>query len=405
VISAENIGLATSLEPSDAIRFLQSKGAQVSGNWSQWLDGQHARAFTVANVTKLDVLQDIQASLSRALKDGQTLQQWKDGLIPELQRKGWWKRDATTQQLQAAGRVDAQGVIAKGLTPHRLKTIFQTNMQSAYNAGRYEQQLEQAEERPYWEYIAILDSKTRPAHRALNGKVYRYDDPGWRAFYPPNGFGCRCRVRNSTRLELERRQIQVSSTEGKLREIQVPLKSGEVARVTRLVDKSLPGGRFQPDAGFSNNPGLNAWQPRLEPIDTQLSLRYVNTALQGPAFEQFVQGRTQGTFPVAVLRPQDQARLGADTSVAYLSSQTVAKQATRHPELKIDDYRRIPDIVDQGEAHTQGDNRLVFLFEGDVVWRLAMKATTKRHELYVISLFRTSREKAQREIRDRLQPK
>lgn len=399
-VSAADIGYATSLEPKDAIRFLGGKGAQVSGNWTEMLDGQHARAFTVANVTKLDVLQDIQDSLAKALKNGQTLQQWKDGLIPELQRKGWWQRDATTQQLQAAGRVDEQGVIAKGLTPHRLKTIFQTNIQSAYMAGRYEQMIEQAEERPYWQYVAILDSKTRPAHRALNGKVFRYDDAGWAAFYPPNGFNCRCRVRNFTRLEIERREIPVSSTEGKLHQVQVPLKSGESATVTRLVDKSLPGGRFQPDPGFSNNPGLSTWQPRLEMADVQLSRRYVDTALQGPAFEQFARGKTQGVFPVAVLRPQDQARLVADTPVAYLSSETVARQ-----QLAPDDYRRIPDIVDQGEAHLQGNNRLVFLFEGEVAWRLALKASKQRHELQVISLAKTSREKAQREIRERLQRK
>jgi hypothetical protein len=168
------------------------------------------------------------------------------------------------------------------------------------------------------------------------------------------------------------------------------------------VDKSLPGGKFQPDAGFSNNPGLNAWQPRLEAADVQLSRRYIDTAMQGPAFQDFVAGKAQGAFPVAKLRPQDQTRLQADTSVAYLSSETLAKQRDKHPELTVDDYRRIPDIVDQGEAFAQGNNRLVFLFEAGVVWRLALKATAKRHELYVIHLIKTSREKAQREIRDRL---
>lgn len=405
MISADDIGYATSLEPKDAVRFLQAKGAQISGNWTEMLDGQHAHAFTVANVTKLDVLQDIQDSLAKALKSGQTLQQWKDGLIPELQRKGWWQRQGTTAELQAAGRVDAQGVIAKGLTPHRLKTIFQTNMQSAYMAGRYEQMIEQAEERPYWQYVAILDSKTRPAHRALNGRVFRYDDAGWAAFYPPNGFNCRCRVRNFTKLEIERRQIPVDSTEGKLRQVQVPLKSGESATVTRLVDRALPGGRFQPDPGFSNNPGLSAWQPRLEMADVQLSRRYIDTALQGPAFEQFVAGKSQGAFPVAVLRLQDQARLGAHTSVAYLSSETLAKQVTKHPEVTLDDYRRIPDIMDQGESHAQAGNRLVFLFEGEVVWRLALKATKARHELFVLSLFKTTREKALREMKNWQAPK
>ncbi|OYY34611.1 MAG: hypothetical protein B7X65_15225 [Polaromonas sp. 39-63-25] len=402
-MSSADIGRSITLPPEDAIRFLQAKGAQVTGNWTEWLDGQHARGFTVANVAKLDVLQDIQNSLIKSQQDGQTLQQWKDGLIPELQRKGWWRREGTTAQLQAAGRVDTDGVIAKGLTPYRLKTIYQTNMQSAYMAGRYAQMIEQAEERPYWQYVAILDGKTRPAHRALNGKVFRYDDAGWGAFYPPNGFNCRCRVRNFSKSDIDRRKIPLSSTEGKLRQVQVPLKSGGTADVTRYVDRSLPGGKFQPDAGFSNNPGINAYQPRLEPLDTQLSRRYVDTVMQGPSFQRFVAAQSEGVFPVAVLRPADQARLQADTSVAYLSSQTVTKQLQNHPEIGLDDYRRIPDIVDQGDAHLQGANRLVFLFEDGVVWRLALKATKQGHELYVLSLFKTTREKAQREIRERLQ--
>ncbi|MBX3588785.1 MAG: minor capsid protein [Ramlibacter sp.] len=403
-MSADDIGASFTLPPERAIAHLQAKQAQVTGSWREWLDGEHARAFTVANVAKLDVVNDIHESLKEALRKGETLQQWKDGLVPLLQRKGWWQREGTVQQLQDAGRVDAgTGEIAKGLTPHRLKTIFQTNMQSAYMAGRYAEMVEQAEDRPYWQYVAILDGRTRPAHRAMNGKTFRYDDPGWNTFYPPCGYNCRCRVRNFSQRDIDRRKIPLSNTEGKLREVRVPLRGGGSAQVTRYSDTSLPGGKFQPDPGFSSNPGLNAWQPGLEPIDTQLSRRYVETAVQGPAFGRFIAGQTQGSFPVAVLRPADQARLQAETSVAYLSSATVAKQAQRHPEVVLRDYQRIPEIVDEGDAHVQGHNRLVFLFEGDQVWRLALKATKGRDELYVLSLFRTSPEKAQREIRERLQ--
>lgn len=402
-ITADSASYVIGLEPKDAVRFLESKGAQVSGSWKTWLDGQHARAFTVANVAKLDVLQDIQTSLATALKDGQTLESWKTGLIPELQKKGWWQRDATTEQLQAAGRVDAQGVIAKGLTPSRLKTIYATNMQSAYMAGRYEQMIDQAGQRPYWEYVAILDNRTRPAHRALNGQIFRYDDGAWGTVFPPNGYRCRCRVRSFSQLDVDKRKLTVGSSDGKLQQVEVPLKGGGTANVTRYVDKSLPGGGFQPDAGFSNNPALTAWQPRLEPMDVQLSRKYVETVLQGPAFEQFVAGKSQGNFPVAVLRQAEQTRLNANTSVAYMSDQTVTKQLREHPELTASDYRRIPDIVDQGEAYVQGSNRLLFLYEGDVVYRLALKVTKSLDEVYVIHMIRTTRQKAQREIRDRLQ--
>jgi SPP1 gp7 family putative phage head morphogenesis protein len=392
-VAAQDIQFAIRLEPEAALAHLQAKGAQVSGAWREWLNGQHAQAFTVANVAKLDVVQDIQASLAKALKEGQSLQQWKDGLIPELQRKGWWQRDGSTAQLQAAGRVNEQGVIAKGLTPHRLKTIFQTNMQSAYMAGRYAEMMDQAQERPYWQYVAILDSKTRPAHRALNGKTFRYDDKAWGAFYPPNGFNCRCRVRNFSEREVSSRGIEVGSTEGKLRNVNVPLKGGGSAQVMRYTDAGLPGGKFQPDAGFSSNPGERAWQPKLESADVQLSRQYVEAAVAGPAFARFVEkaGAQQGAFPVAVLRTQDQQRLGTSARVAYLSDATLAKQAANHPEIALADYQRLPQIIDSGQVYADkpAANAWIFLQEDGFWYRAAVKAT-KREELLVLSLVRLS---------------
>lgn len=374
-ISAADASFAIGLPPEKAIAHLQAKQAQVTGPWTEWLDGQHARGFTAANVAKLDVLQDMQDSLAKALKNGQTLQQWKDGLVPELQRKGWWGRSGTTAELQAAGRVDAEGVIAKGLTPTRLKTIFQTNMQSAYMAGRYADMIEEAEERPYWQYVAILDAKTRPAHRAMNGKIFRYDDPGWKTFYPPCGFNCRCRVRNFSKTDITRRKLQVDSTEGKLQEVQVPLRSGGSASVTRYSDKALPGGKFQPDAGFNNNPAAATWQPSLAANDVQLSKRYVETAVQGPAFERFVQAKApEGSFPVGIAAPARQAELDLDGAVVTLGAELVKRQQLARTRLGLDDYRRIPDVLERGVLATDLDDRWLVLDEPDAIYTLDLQA-------------------------------
>ena len=373
-IAAPDAVYAIGVPPDKAIAHLSAKKAQVTGPWHQWLDGQHARAFTAANVAKLDVLQDMQNSLTKALKGGQTLQQWKDGLVPELERKGWWGRKGTTAELQAAGRVDADGVIAKGLTPTRLKTIFQTNMQSAYMAGRYADMVEEAEERPFWQYVAILDAKTRPAHRAMNGKIFRYDDPGWKSFYPPCGYNCRCRVRNFSQTDVTRRKLQVDSTEGRLQEVEVPLRSGGTAAVTRYQDKSIPGGKFQPDAGFSNNPGLNAWQPTLAGNDVQLSARYVETAVQGPAFQQFVVAKTPaGSFPVAIASPARQVELDLDGAVVSLNAETL-KQLRATSKLGVDEFRRIPDVLERGLLTTDPDDRWLVLEEADAIYTLDLTA-------------------------------
>lgn len=373
MISAQEIGYAVKLPPEGAIAFLSGKQAKVTGPWTEWLDGQHARGFTVANVTKLDVLEDIQRSLKTALEKGQTLQQWKDALVPELQRKGWMGRDLTTEQLRQAGRLDeATGEIAKGLTPRRLQTIFSTNMQSAYQAGRYAEMIEQAEERPWWQYVAILDARTRPGHRVMNGRTFRYDDAGWRSFYPPCGFNCRCRVRTFSQAEVTRRQIPTSSTEGKLSQVEVPLRNGAVATVTRYTDRSLAGGSFQPDAGFGRNPALATWQPRLEARDVQLSRRYLDTAMQGPAFSRLVSGADQGQAPVAVLTEARRAALMADNGVAYLDAAAVARQRIAHPDVGLDDYRRIPEIVDQGTIDQAGEATTITWRADGMAWRLAL---------------------------------
>lgn len=395
MISAENIGHSISLEPKDAIAYLQGKGAQVTGDWTEWLDGQHARSFTVANVAKLDVLHDIQASMVKALKNGQTLEQWKTGLIPDLERKGWWMTD-----VKLKAKDGSLTPLIKGLTPSRLKTIYATNMQNAYMAGRYSQMMEEAVQRPWWQYVAILDNRTRPAHRAMNGRIFKYDDPGWQAFYPPCGYRCRCRVRNYSQADIERRKLPVSSTDGKLNQVQVPVKEHLNATVTRYTDTNLPGGKFQPDPGFSNNPAQTVWQPRLEAADVQLSRRYVDTAIQGPAFERFVAGKADGVFPVAVLQGADQAALQTEVSVAYLSSVTLKKQLERHPELTLSDYREIPNIVDQGEVYLDANEyTLIYMQPGSkLAYRLVLKSTKARDELFVQSLAKVNLEKVRRNL-------
>lgn len=76
--------------PADAIEYLKSKGFKIGWDWHQTLDDAHSRAFTVAKVAKLDVLQDIRKSLITALEKGQSFEKWQTEITPVLQEKGWW---------------------------------------------------------------------------------------------------------------------------------------------------------------------------------------------------------------------------------------------------------------------------------------------------------------------------
>jgi uncharacterized protein with gpF-like domain len=118
-----NIAAVFGLPPEQALDWWRAKGYAINWGWRDMAAQNHARAFTVAGVMKVDVLQDIRAELDRALAEGRTLNDFKKDLIPRLQAKGWWGKLAQTDM--ATGEMHG-----KGLTPRRLDTIFRTNLQS-----------------------------------------------------------------------------------------------------------------------------------------------------------------------------------------------------------------------------------------------------------------------------------
>jgi SPP1 gp7 family putative phage head morphogenesis protein len=139
-------------------------------------------------------------------------------------------------------------------SPHRLKTIYQTNLQTAYMAGRYKEFMDNVDNRPYWQYVAVMDSRTRPAHAALNGKVFRYDDPFWDTHYPPIGFRCRCRVRALTGKQAKEKGISKGEDHITWEDRLVSKKTGELQRVAVYHDP-LTGEKIATDVGWSYNPG------------------------------------------------------------------------------------------------------------------------------------------------------
>ncbi len=149
-----------------------------------------AQSMTIANVTKADMLGEVKDALLRSIETGSTIADFRK---------------------EVKGIFDNAGYSA--IAPHHIDTIYRTNMQSAYQAGRYKQMTDPAviAARPYWRYVSVMDGRTRPAHAAMNNKIYRYDDPLWQSWYPPNGFNCRCTVVTVSASEMERDGLIVES--------------------------------------------------------------------------------------------------------------------------------------------------------------------------------------------------
>lgn len=215
-------------EPADAIRHLGAKGLRITFNWQEMLDEAHARAFTVAKAMRVDILQDIRRALLDAMRQGKTFREFALDLEPKLRARGWWGKGVYVDPDTLDARLVQLG------SSRRLWTIYQTNLQSAFMAGRYKRQM-QADGFPYLMYVAVMDARTRPSHAALNGKVYRKDDPAWNAIYPPNGFNCRCRTRALTEGQLARegRRVEVAETVSRPVDAGIDPMTGEVYRTTQ----------------------------------------------------------------------------------------------------------------------------------------------------------------------------
>lgn len=259
------------LKPEAAIAYLKAKGFEFSWDWTDVWRSSHAKAFTVAKVMRLDILQDIRDGLQDALDNGITYQEWARELKPKLKSKGWWGEVVNEQ----TGEISVVG-------PHRLRTVFDTNVQTAYAAGHYRSAAQNTANRPWWQYSAVNDSRTRPSHAALNGLAFRHDDPFWSSHYPPNGFRCRCSVRAladdqlrdmETEGRAARRSTVGADADATMDTVEKPLGQGKgMTEVRTVKTRSLTGGRFAiaPDVGWDYNPGAVDWQPDLSKYSPEI---------------------------------------------------------------------------------------------------------------------------------------
>ncbi|MCG6553950.1 MAG: hypothetical protein L7F77_16635, partial [Candidatus Magnetominusculus sp. LBB02] len=138
----DNIDLsyAIGLTPKEAVAYFEQKGYKITWDWNEALREAHTRAFTVAKVLRMDVLQDIHDMVEKAISDGMTLKGFQDELEPLLKAKGWWG----TQQI---GTEDGIKTVQLG-SPRRLEIIYRTNLQTAYMAGRYKGMMTDVDNRP-----------------------------------------------------------------------------------------------------------------------------------------------------------------------------------------------------------------------------------------------------------------
>ena len=247
-MNPEDIKAVFGMQPEAAMAYLQQKGVTVSWDWQDMLDDAHATAHTVAKTAGMDVADDIYRAINKALANGQTLAQFEAELTPVLQSKGWWGKKEVANPDTGEMQTVQLG------SPHRLKTIYLTNTQSAYMAGRYVEMMDSLDTHPYWEYVAVNDNRTRDTHRLMHGRVYEATDPIWNTMYPPLDYRCRCRVKPLSESRGERRVLPRAELETQTVDIGRNDFTGEERHAQRTGVRI--GGKFvAPSPGFNSNQG------------------------------------------------------------------------------------------------------------------------------------------------------
>lgn len=225
-LSAPEI-IAEPVAPDAAIEFWKQRAKLTDEEAKALGEGVKHRAFYVTGLAKQDLVQLVSDGIEEALKNGETLADFKARIAAAIQAQGWHD--------------------------YRVENIFRTNMQTAYSAGRYKKMQAVKASRPYWQYIAVMDKRVRPSHAILHEKVYPADHEFWSSNYPPNGFRCRCGVRTLSARQVEKQGLTVE-TEMPKADMWTDPKTGYEYFV------HFPGA----DKGFKNNPGKDWVQAGLD---------------------------------------------------------------------------------------------------------------------------------------------
>ena len=182
----------------EQVAFFKAKLNLPTQRWDDISHEEHDKAFIVAGAQGADLLADLNAAVLKSIQDGTGINAFRKEFKAIVARHGWtgWTGEGSKEGFA-----------------WRTKVIYQTNMATSYAAGRY-QQLTDPEllaGLPYWRYKhADGVMYPRPLHVAWDGLTLPPKHPFWQTHFPPNGWGCHCRV-----TAVSKRDFQEAVSQGK----------------------------------------------------------------------------------------------------------------------------------------------------------------------------------------------
>lgn len=146
-----------------------------TARWTDLRRNGHDRGFAVAGAMKTDLLADFAGAIERVAEQGKSIEWFRQNFDAIVDKHGW---------------------NYVGERNWRSRVIYTTNMRTSYAAGRLAQlrdpDLRKAA--PFWMYRHGGSADPRPQHLDWDKLTLPADDPWFAIRYPPNGWGCSCRV-------------------------------------------------------------------------------------------------------------------------------------------------------------------------------------------------------------------
>lgn len=218
-----------SVNPREAIEFMRRKVNIPTARWTDLWQQEHSVGFTVAGALNDDLLADFRKAVEKAIGEGTTLEEFRRDFDRIVDEYGW---------------------SYNGSRNWRSKVIFETNMSTAYAAGRWEQIQRVKKSRPYLRYVHVdpdaTQQNTRKEHASWHDTVLPVDDPWWLTHTPPNGWGCRCTVQSLNERDLDRYGLSVSDEAPAVRMVDRAIRVGGVVRTVRVPEGIDPGFAYRP---------------------------------------------------------------------------------------------------------------------------------------------------------------
>ena len=252
--------------PKEAVDYLRHKGVRAGYDYREIWREEHAIAFTVANMMKLDMLEDVQASITKAQEEGWPAERWKKEMAEEMAKRGWWGRRGPPDPNDPKDAADAKRYMSR-----RLDIIWRVNTRQAAQAGVWERG-QRSKSHPYVLYRVGPSKKHRDQHLAWDGVLLSKDDPFWAVANPMNGWGCKCYTRFVSRAQYERYlrdkipdPPQGDATPKGRKKVTTDSPNLKVRRYKNDETGTMHTGFEGIDDGFERNPGVG----RMEQLGEQ----------------------------------------------------------------------------------------------------------------------------------------